>query len=70
MFGSKLAAVTEAITGRRIEPERARPFLVDGEVFEYGSGVVSSTSLGTLGCTVFRGDAAAALLQDPSLRHS
>lgn len=45
-------------------------FLADGEVFEHGSDAVGSTSLGTLGCTVFRGDAAAALLQDPSLRHS
>ena len=70
MFGSKLEAVTEAITGRKVEPERPRAFLVDGEVFDHGSGVVSSPSLGTMGVTVFSGDAAAALLRDPSLRHS
>ena len=55
---------------RKLEPERARPFLVDGEVYEYGSDAMSSASLGPVGCVVFSGDAAAALLQDPGLRHS
>lgn len=70
IFGRRLnTEVRQYIVGGKVEPEKVRPFRVDGEKLVEGGEVVDSRALGIMvEGRVFAGEAVAAVLANPSLR--
>lgn len=69
MFGRKIdTEVRQWIVGGKLEPEKVRPFLLEGEMLASGSDVVTARPMGTMmEGKVFSGDETVALLRDPNL---
>ena len=68
-FGRKLdTQVRQWIVGGRVEPEKMRPFLLDGEKLANAGVVVDSRPMGTMWVEkVFSSEATVALLENPNL---